>query len=190
MPVDFIVVEGDKIRSVQGYFDQKTLVEQLGLQVLVQPCAIGPVSFGSSTYLQLGRLTKPNAFSLGWIQLRSDEEEQQVREYGLRILQEVAQMPGFISTLIARSGHRFFAITAWEDAESPRQLRRGGTHREAMERFFGSDFAAAGHTSVWVPHQSNPLWVRCTACGHVVDYSQLEGKCQCGQPLPAHPPYW
>ena len=45
---DFIAVDGDKIRSVQGYFDQRTLVEQLGLQVIVQPYSIGPASFGSS----------------------------------------------------------------------------------------------------------------------------------------------
>ena len=29
--VDLITVEGDKIRAVQGYFDQKTFLEQLGL---------------------------------------------------------------------------------------------------------------------------------------------------------------
>lgn len=30
---DFIVVEGDRIRSVTGYFDQKAFAEQLGLPV-------------------------------------------------------------------------------------------------------------------------------------------------------------
>jgi len=34
---DFIQVDGDKIRSVQGYFDSRAVPEQLGLQVVVQP---------------------------------------------------------------------------------------------------------------------------------------------------------
>ncbi len=41
---DFISVEGDKIRSVQGYFDQKTFVEQLGLQVIVRVLLVSPGS--------------------------------------------------------------------------------------------------------------------------------------------------
>lgn len=43
---DFITVEGDKVRSVRGYFDQRTLVENLGLQSIVQPHSTGPFAFG------------------------------------------------------------------------------------------------------------------------------------------------
>ena len=71
---DFIAVEGDKIRSVQGYFDRRAFVEQLGLQVIVQPRSVGPFSFGSSVRAQSGKRTKPGAFSLTWIQVRSEEE--------------------------------------------------------------------------------------------------------------------
>jgi len=35
----------------------------------------------------------------------------------------------------------------------------------AMVRFFGSDFAAAGSTTVLVPKRSSGMWVRCTSCG-------------------------
>ena len=42
---DFITVDGEKIRAVQGYFDQRTLAEQLGLQVIVKPYALGPLSW-------------------------------------------------------------------------------------------------------------------------------------------------
>src|SRR6185437_13704217 len=38
---DFIRVEGDKIRSVQGYFDSGALPRDLGLDVIVQPKSIG-----------------------------------------------------------------------------------------------------------------------------------------------------
>jgi steroid delta-isomerase-like uncharacterized protein len=43
---DFIRVEGDKIRSVQGYFDAGAVPAALGLDIVVQPRAIGPFSFG------------------------------------------------------------------------------------------------------------------------------------------------
>lgn len=48
---DFIKVDDNKICSVQGYFDQRTLAEQLGLQVIMQPHTAGPVSFGTSVVL-------------------------------------------------------------------------------------------------------------------------------------------
>ena len=187
---DFIAVEGDKVSSVQGYFDQKTFVEQLGLQVIVRPYSIGPVSFGSSVYLQSGKGTKPGAFSLTVIEVGSDEEVAEVQQRGQAIFQQVAQSPGFISAVTANVGHQLFTITAWEDAESPKPLLRGGAHKEAMDRFFGPDFAVGGMTSVWVPDRINAMWVRCTACGQMTDYEKLEGKCQCGQLLPEHPPYW
>jgi steroid delta-isomerase-like uncharacterized protein len=38
---DFIRIESDKVRSVQGYFDQKTFVEHLGLQAIVAPIENG-----------------------------------------------------------------------------------------------------------------------------------------------------
>ena len=187
---DFITVAGDRVSSVRAYFDQRTFVEQLGLQVIVQPYSIGPVSFGSSVQMQSGKLTKPGAFSLTWIQVRSDEEAQEVRERSHQIMMEMAQVPGFISFMGTSMGHRLFTISAWEDAESPKQLLRGGAHKEAMDRFFGPDFGAAVHTGVWVPDHLNPMWVRCAACGSVANYHRSEGKCQCGESLPAHPPYW
>ena len=187
---DFIAVEGDKVRSVQAYFDQRTFVEQLGLQVMVRPYSIGPVSFGGSVYLQSGKRTKPGAFSLTVIEVGSDEEAAEVQQRGQAIFQQIAQSPGFISAVTAVVGHRLFTITAWEDAESPKPLLRGGAHKEAMDRFFGPDFAVGGMTSVWVPDRINAMWVRCTTCGRMADYEKLEGKCQCGQTLPEHPPYW
>ena len=187
---DFITVDGDKVRSVQGYFDQKTFVEQLGLQAIVQPYAIGPFSFGTSVRATTGKWTKPGAFSLTWIEVGSDEEANEVRERGRQVVQEMMQLPGFISSANMVQGRRLITTTAWEDAEAPKQLLRGGAHKEAMDRFFGPDFAVAAMTSVWVPDRINAMWVRCTACGRMGDYEKLEGKCQCGQPLPEHPPYW
>jgi hypothetical protein len=187
---DFIAVEGDKIRSVQGYFDSSAFAEQLGLQVIVQPRSVGPFSFGFSVRAQSGNHTKPGAFSLTWIQVRSEEEAQQVRNYSRAAAAEMVEMPGFIAWIGAGIGERLFTITAWEDAESTQQLRRSGPHEEAVERFFTTDFATSVLTSVWKPERINALWVRCEACGSLEDYELSRGISQCGQPLPEPPPYW
>jgi steroid delta-isomerase-like uncharacterized protein len=187
---DFICVEGDGVRSVRGYFDRRDVAEQLGLQVLVQPHAIGPVSFGYSVYLQLGRRTKPGAVSLTALQIRSEDEVARVRGYSQRIMQEMAQMPGFISALTARNGTMMFTISTWEQPDQPGQLLRGGAHKEAMGAFFGPDFTLGGATSVWIPHHTNTMWVRCAACDAMSSFDKLNGVCDCGEALPDHPPYW
>lgn len=187
---DFVQVEGGKIRAVQGYFDSRIVPEQLGLQVLVQPRAFGPITFGNSVYLQPGRRTRPGAFSLTALVTRSEEEAQEVAGYSRCILQEMMQLRGFVSALIGRCGNHMFTVTAWETPEDPQQLLQNGTHKEAMKRFFGPDFLIGGVTNVWVPARINTMWVRCAACGRMADAEQLAGQCQCGHPLPEHPPYW
>ena len=77
---DFIEIEGDKVRSVQGCFDSRAVPEQLGLQVVVQPKAVVPFSFGISASAQTGKNIKPGAFSITMIEARSDEEAQQIGE--------------------------------------------------------------------------------------------------------------
>ena len=138
--------------------------------------------------MQVGKHTKPGAFSLTSIRVRSDQA-QRLREYNRRILTEMAQMPGFISWTGILANNCGYTITAWEDAESASQLLHAEAHREAMMVFFGSEFAEGAMTSVWIPHHINTLWVRCSVCGRMSDYDQGEGKCQCGQLLP-HLPYW
>jgi steroid delta-isomerase-like uncharacterized protein len=187
---DFIAVEGDKVRSVHGYFDRRTLVEQLRLQVIVQPYSAGPFSFGYSIRTQSGKPTKPGAFSLTWIQVRSEEEAQQVRSYSRPTAADMVDMPGFIAWIGVVIADRLFTITAWEDTESPRQLLGHTLHKEAVEQFFGTDFAMSVMTSVWKPERINALWVRCEACGSLEDYELSGGACRCGRPLPEPPPYW
>ena len=187
---DFITVEGDKVRSVQGYFDQRTLVEQLGLQAIVQPYSIGPFTFGTGVRVTTGKRAKPGAFSLTWIEVQTDEEANEVRERARQIMQEMMQMEGFISTANMTVGRRLITTTAWVDAEAPKKLLRGGAHKETIDRFLGPGFASAGTTMVWVPDHINAMWVRCTVCGQMADYDRGKGKCRCGETLPEHPPYW
>ena len=99
-------------------------------------------------------------------------------------------MPGFVAWIGVVIDNRMFTITAWEDAEALAQLRRDGTHPEAMEKFFASELGSSAMTSVWTPERINTLWVRCDACGMMEDYELSKAVCQCGQPLPEPPPYW
>jgi hypothetical protein len=187
---DVIEVEGDKVRSVQGYFDQKTFVEQLGLQALVLPIAIGPVTFGSSARFSTGKPVKPGAISLTWIQVRSQDEANEVNQRSMGVIEQLAQMPGFVGWTGADADGRMATLTAWETPADAAALLKGGPHREAMDGFFNGGLGVAGFTSVWVPDRLNAVWVRCTACGNMQDHERSGGVCRCGATLPEPPPYW
>ena len=187
---DFVTIEGDKITTVVGYFDQKAFVEQLGLQVDVHPTVMGRVSVGTAVYMNTGNRAKPGAFSITAIQSASDEDMDNIEASTEKIFRELIRMPGMIGSVTARIGGRGFTITAWEDTESLKRLTRGGAHKNAMGQFFAGNLGVGGMTSVWVPERMNSMWVRCIQCGQMADAELDAGKCQCGATLPDHPPYW
>lgn len=187
---DFVAVEGDKVRSVQGYFDAGEVPRQLGLQILVQPDTLGPFRFGYATAAQTGKRTRPGAFSITALHTRSEEERERVREYSRNIAVEMMAMPEFIGWTGLIIGDRMITVTAWENTEAPRRLLREGAHVQAMREFYGSGLATAGYTSVWAPARINTFWVRCQACGRMIGYEKQNGLCECGQTLPEPPPYW
>ena len=147
---DFIQVEGDKIRSVQGYFDTKVVPEQLGLQVVIQPHAVGPFAFGTSTSVETGKKSKPGAFSITILQARSAEEIQKIKERSRKIATEMLEMPGFISWVGMTIGPRMRTVTAWETPEHAQQLMRAATHQSAIRKFFGPELASGATTGVWI----------------------------------------
>ena len=187
---DFIQVEGDRIRSVQGYFDTRVVPEQLGLQVLIQPHAVGPFAFGTSTSVETGKKSKPGAFSITILQARSDEEIQKIKELSREIATEMLEMPGFMSWVGMTIGPRMRTVTAWETPEHAQQLMRAATHQSAMQKFFGAELASGATTGVWIPGRINALWVRCTACARMIDSAKSDGTCECGESLPTPMPYW
>ncbi|MBL8541827.1 MAG: ester cyclase [Betaproteobacteria bacterium] len=188
---DFIQVEGDRIRSVRGYFDSRVVPDQLGLQVVVQPCSIGPFAWGTSTTVQSSKKTKPGAFSITTVEARSDDEVQEIRELSRQTVVEMLPMEGFIGWVGMIVGHRMLTVTAWESPENPRQLLRGGTHKEAMTRVFRpKGLGQALMTSVWIPERIGALWVRCEACGHMADSAKADRTCDCGAALPEPMAYW
>jgi steroid delta-isomerase-like uncharacterized protein len=187
---DFVRVAADKIQSVQGYFDSGALPRALGLDVIVQPKAIGPFGFGTSIRAFTGNTATPGAFSITCLEARTDEERGQIAESSRKIAMEMLGMPGFISWVGAVVGDRMLTITAWETADAMAPLMKGGEHRSAVGRFFSPDLARGGATGVWTPARLNARWIRCTACSKMVDSEKTGAECGCGATLPPPLAYW
>lgn len=187
---DFIRLDGEKIRSVQGYFDGAAVPRALGLDVIVQPKAIGPFSFGVSTRASNGNTTTPGAFSITWIAARTDAEKLEIQQSGRQITEEMLRMPGFISWVSAHVGDRMMTITAWESPEAIQQLMKAQVHRVAMKSTLDGNLGGGGVTGVWVPARLNRRLVRCTVCSKMVDGEKAQGTCPCGAALPDLPAYW
>jgi steroid delta-isomerase-like uncharacterized protein len=186
--VDVIEIGTDGIEAVKGYFDTQAVPAQLGLQVLVQPFLAGPFSFGNSIAVQSGKKTKPGAFGITTI-WNPDTQTEDVRALTRATATEMLRMEGFIGASFLRIGGRGVTISAWEKPEHTKQLMRGGTHAEAMRRFW-AELGDSAYTSVWIPDHINPLWVRCSVCRKMNDYEKHSGVCSCGQRLPEAPSYF
>jgi steroid delta-isomerase-like uncharacterized protein len=188
---DFIAVSGDKITSVQRYFDQKTFIDQLGLQMSVQnPFPMESVQYGNSAYMSVGKPVRPEAISLTWIVPRNEQEREKLRGRIQQIMQDMPKTPGFLSMMLAGCANKLFTSAAWSDAKAPEQMAPRGAHLEAMQDFWKGDLGAFSMTSIWVPVRINGPHVRCTSCDQMSDYSRNEGRCGCGTMLPDPPPYW
>jgi steroid delta-isomerase-like uncharacterized protein len=187
---DFIRIAGGKIQTIDGYFDSRAVPEQLGLQVLVQPKELGPFAFGNATRAFSGKNIKPGAFSITVLESRSPEETRVIEQHSTPIVGEMMSMNGFLGWVGVTVGSRLMTISAWENAKDPRQLLTGGSHAEAMKKFFGTEVASGGFTSVWVPDRINTRWVRCDSCARMADHERSAGTCSCGKKLPDPLPYW
>jgi steroid delta-isomerase-like uncharacterized protein len=187
---DFIRVAGNKIQTVDGYFDSRAVPDQLGLQVLVQPKEIGPFAFGNATRASVDKNVKPGAFSITVLEARSPEEIQAVERQSAGVVEEMLATKGFLGFVGVTVGKRLMTISAWEDPKDPRQLLTSGRHGDAMKKFFGTELASGGFTSVWVPDRINTRWVRCRSCSKMADHERSAGACTCGARLPEPLPYW
>lgn len=185
---DFITATAQGIASVRGYFDTGAVPRQLGLQVVVQPPAVGPFSFGTAVRVTSGRKQRPGAFSVTAILARGPEALETVRNHSRATAAELLDMSGFIGWEGTTVGQWMATLTAWDDPDAPRQLISGGAHGRAMKAFFEDGIVQAGYTSVWVPHRVNAYWVRCGSCGTMADFAAT--RCTCGAALPEPPGYW
>lgn len=155
-----------------------------------QPGAIGPFQFGFAVRAASGSSKVPGAVSLTWIDSRSEEEEEQIKQVAAAVAAELTNEPGFLSWLGLGIGGRLYTITAWESAEAVRAVMRTSAHQDAVKRFYSGDLGAAAGTGVWIPHHLNAVRVRCPACGVLMDQAKADGMCACGETLPGAPEYW
>jgi steroid delta-isomerase-like uncharacterized protein len=189
--VDIAVVADGKLRSVQGYFDSAAVPRALGLDVIVQPHAIGPFVFGTGLRVSSGSKAIPGAFGITFISSRDKQDELAIRESSTKILQELLAIPGFISAVTTHVEERMMTITAWESPESIAPLMRTGEHRAAVGRYFTTaDYGVGGMTGVWTPHHLGARRVRCLECDKMASVEVPDGKCSCGAVLPAPLAYW
>jgi steroid delta-isomerase-like uncharacterized protein len=189
--VDIAMVEDGKLRSVQGYFDSAAVPRALGLDVIVQPHAIGPFTFGTGLRVSGGSKAVPGAFGITFISSRDKEDELAIRESSVKILQELLAIPGFISAVTTTVEERMMTITAWESPESMAPLMRMGEHRAAVGRYFATaDYGVGGMTGVWTPHHLGARRVRCPECDKMASVEVPDGKCSCGTVLPEPLAYW
>jgi len=188
--VDVFTVTAGKIGSVEAYFDRQAMAEQLGFQMRPLPAVAGPFQFGYAVRASAGSSEIPGAFSLTWIDVRSEEEAEEVKLTAAVVAVELAQEPGFISWIGLEIGSRLYTITAWESENAVRAVMRNRTHLAAVKRFLTEDFGAAASTGVWCAHHLNALWMRCPACASIIDRAPAGGACACGEPLPEAPEHW
>jgi len=88
--VDVIEVHEDGIGSVRGYYSNGTMMAQLEVQVIVRPKTVGPVSFGSSTYTNIGNKSKPGVIGLTQIQVASPDHNDELGNYTREVLREIS----------------------------------------------------------------------------------------------------
>jgi steroid delta-isomerase-like uncharacterized protein len=179
-----------QVTSAEGYFDRQGLAEQLGFEMRPLPPAAGLFQFGYAIRASAGRNTTPGAFSLTWIEARSEAEADEVKLTAAVVAAELAKQPGFLSWIGLEIGRRLYTITAWESADAAREIMRNDTHLAAAKRFLTEDFGAAGTTGVWSAHHLNPVRTRCPSCARLTDRAQSGDLCGCGQPLIQMPEYW
>lgn len=188
--IDVIRVQHDKVVSVRGYFDRQTMLEQLGLQIVVQPQQIGPITFGVSSRVRSGSTATPGAFSLTMVDARSDEEVQEIRTHSRRIMLGMPSLPGFLSFLGAVVGRRLYTVSAWTGPEEVHRVMRDEAHKESTSEFFRGKLGAAFHSSIWTPHHLSVRWIRCPSCGRMSGGGEGQSQCACGSTLPELPVFW
>jgi steroid delta-isomerase-like uncharacterized protein len=187
---DFFTLDGERIAAVRGYFDSAGIPRQLGLDVIVQPSAIGPFRFGVSTMVQTGRTDESAAFAITSLEALDEPPVQKVRAGSREAIVDMLSMPGFIGATIARIGNRMVTVSAWDDPEAPRRTMREGRHAEVMRGIPDGSLARHAFTSVWIKKRINPVYVRCDVCGKMTRGPLPHASCCCGAPLPEPRPYW
>lgn len=185
------IFEGDSgFTSVIRFFDQKSMYEQIGMQVIVEPFQQGKAAYGYSKRVATGNSSLPAVVGMTWIRFRDQSELDRIRAHAAHIIQDFLDEPGFISIVTGAAGDRAFTVHAWENEEAlHRALAK--SHSRAKHDFRTGDLSPGVWTSVWKPAHLNRLWTRCAVCAQPNDATDNPGACaNCGAALSDRPPYW
>ena len=188
--IDVLEIAQGKIAKSRRFYDRRTMLEQLGLQVLVEPHQLGAARFGYSLHASSGNPAPPGIVALTWIEGRDEAERDRIREHSGAIVADFLNEPGFIGIVTGFAGDHGFTCTAWQDEDA---LHRAldQHHAKAKQDFRTSGLSPAVWTSVWRPDHLNRLWLRCPQCEQPNDMTANPSACsKCGRDLPARPPYW
>jgi predicted ester cyclase len=180
--VDVVTTREGRVLDVVGYFDQRTFVEQLGLQALIAPADSWPVSFGIASRVDIGHLTPPGAISFTWIDTTPDEVGE-LQQRTQEIVTALASDPAFIGFRGASTGDRHVTTTFWTSPEAVvAALGRNGPHDAAMSRLWQDGLGHRGFTSIWQPYKVNSQFGACPDCGAYVPIpvGQQSVACECG----------
>ena len=181
---------GERITRITRYFDQKSMYEQMGMQVIVEPFHQGKAVFGYSKRVPSGNPSVPSDVGMTWIRFRDQSELDHIRRHSAQIIQDFLEEPGFISIVTGAAGDRAFTVTAWE-TEDAMHRALDKAHSSAKHDFRTSDLSPGVWTSVWKPHHINRLWTRCPSCNQPNDVSDDRRVCSnCGGTLPERPMFW
>jgi hypothetical protein len=97
--------------------------------------------------------------------------------------------PLIAAVIVATLGWERFS--AWDNADTPRQVMRQGAHVSAMKESYDGLLADHGFTSVWIKQRMGPIHVRCVSCGTMNrDPPGADRMCSCGAMLPPPRPFW
>ena len=180
--IDVITTRDGTVVDVVGYFDQKTFVEQLGLQAIVMPKDEWPVSFGITTRVDLGNTSVPGAISFTWI---DTDELGALQARTQDIVTALASDPAFIGFRSMSVGGRQVTFTMWTSPEAAEvALARNAPHNKAMSELWEGGYGGtAGFTSIWQPFRLNNQFGTCAACGN--NYVRIPAgepsvRCECG----------
>jgi len=175
---DFIDVDpaSGLVSRVVGYFDNATMLTQLGLQAHVSPADIEPVTrFGLSLRVDTGRDAQPGAFTVTWIDVPPEHKSDLV-DATSAIVMDLLGHDAYLGSCIATIGRRNYTFSAWTTVDAARAALHGGAHARAMrlmrENGVGED--AFGITSIWVPDRLGGVLHAGT--GRAAELSSLEGQ--------------
>jgi steroid delta-isomerase-like uncharacterized protein len=187
--IDVIQVENGSISSVEGFFDGRALLGQLGLQILINPPSIHPVSFGSSSHVESADNAAPGVLSLTMIEVSDDKELVRVRMGAGAVAPNLPRNTGFLGFVGAAVGRRLYTITAWEHPGQEQQIRGDLQHAEMMRQVLKEGLGTVMHTSLWVPAHLGSFWIRCSTCSQLIN-SWTELRCSCGAYIGPAPAFW